>query len=151
MSEYSVPVMSFWRMPAAIPKESDSRIPPVALNALFAEPSLDLLILVSTKAWGSKAERSLVTLLSAMSGSNPAMVMSKLRARAMLTASRMDSARRGPLMLGGATLLRGRLKEVSADMPDVTAGAASARGGEGKEMRIESAINRKENNLGGLM
>ena len=110
-----------------------------------------MLALVSTKTWGSKAERSLVTLLSAMSGSNPAMVMSKLRARAMLTASRMDSAMRGPLMLGGATLLRGRSKEVSADMPDVAAEAASARGSEAKEMRIESAIHRKDINLGGLI
>ena len=138
-------------MPAAIPRESVSRIPPVALNALFAEPSLDLLILVSTKAWGSKAERSRTTLLSAMSGSNPAMVMSKLRARAMLTASRMDSARRGPLMLGGATLLRGRSKDVCVDMVDFVAEAASARGDENKEMRMKGAIVQKENNLGGLM
>ena len=79
------------------------------------------------------------------------MVMSKLRARAMLTASRMESARRSPLMVGGATLLRGRSKEISADIVDSAAEATSARGGEDKEMRIESAIQWQANNLGGFM
>ena len=149
MSEYSAPVMIRWRMPAAIPRESVSRMPPVALNALLAEPSLDLLILVSTKACGSKAERSPTTLLSAMSGSKPAMVMSKLRVRAILTASRMESARRGPLMAGGGTLLRGRSKEVSAEVSVSAAEAVWVR--KRGDRNMNSTPKHRENDLGGLM